>query len=206
MLQTKVLEPGTLDLLKELMFLPSLQQFNLVGGTALALQFGHRHSIDLDFFGDTKEFNHTLIDSELKSLGEVQLISSSRVMLGYFVREVKVDVVKYSYPLLFPLVELESMRLAAPEDIAAMKIAAIANRGHRKDFYDLYALLQKFSFAQIFKWYNEKFPDGNPMLSHRSLTYFHDADQEEDPILFMDVSWQEVKQDIRTKQKKFLGV
>lgn len=95
MLQRKVLEPRTLDLLKELMALPSLVSYNLVGGTALALQYGHRRSIDLDFFGNVDAINAMEIQSDLEATGDTQITTQSRIMLGYQIDGVKVDIVKY---------------------------------------------------------------------------------------------------------------
>ncbi|HQN57016.1 MAG TPA: nucleotidyl transferase AbiEii/AbiGii toxin family protein, partial [Saprospiraceae bacterium] len=97
MLQTQTVEPGTLDLLKKCMELDALQPFTLVGGTALSLQYGHRMSIDLDFFGNVNFLDDKLISEQFASIGNAELVNQSSVMLGFFINEIKVDIVKYKY-------------------------------------------------------------------------------------------------------------
>ena len=97
MLRTETIEPGTLDILIKCMKLPSLAPFILVGGTALSLQYGHRMSIDLDFFGTVDQLDSEAIKTELDSIGNTIFSSESSVMLGFYVNEVKVDIVKYKY-------------------------------------------------------------------------------------------------------------
>ena len=112
MLQYKVVDKPTLDLLNKINESVLFQNYRLVGGTALALIHGHRKSIDLDFFGNEK------IDS-------------------LFLNDVKIDIVFYPYEWIDnPLVE-DNLRLASSKEIAAMKMAAIINRGSKKDFIDL---------------------------------------------------------------------
>ena len=205
MLQTKVLEQGTLDLLKQLMQLPSLRAFDLVGGTSLALQYGHRISIDLDFFGNVEELNFQEIESEFAIFEKVVRATQSRVMLGYNINNVKVDIVKYQYGLISAVSIKDGIRLATPKDIAPMKIAAITGRGKKKDFYDLFYLLKEYSFKQIFGFYDRKYPDGNRFLAYRSITYFEDADKEVDPFLFENITWEEVKKEIQDRLQEFLN-
>jgi hypothetical protein len=89
--------------------------------------------------------------------------------------------------------EVEGIRMAPTRDIAAMKIAAITQRGSKKDFIDLYCLLQQFSLPEILGFYEEKISDGNRWLALRSIPYFTDADQQPSPAMHIDVSWEEVK-------------
>lgn len=91
--------------------------------------------------------------------------------------------------------------MASKKDIAAMKIGAITNRGSKKDFTDLFILLDHFSITQILDFYQEKFPEGNLWLAKRSLSYFADADKEPMPQLHIDVSWEAIKEGIRDKSK-----
>ena len=143
MLHLETIEPATLVLLKRLQALPVLAETRLVGGTALALQLGHRTSIDLDIFGKW-DYSEDLA-AALSRVGKVEKESesSSGKMAFFFIDDVKVDCVSYEeYKWLDPPVEETGVRLAGVRDIAAMKINAVTNRGTRKDFVDVmrYAL------------------------------------------------------------------
>ena len=196
MLQTQTVEPGTLDLLKKCMELDALQPFTLVGGTALSLQYGHRMSIDLDFFGNVNFLDDKLISEQFASIGNAELVNQSSVMLGFFINEIKVDIVKYKYDFIEKPITEGIIRLAHPKDIGAMKLAAISGRGKRKDFYDLYYLLRDYSLVDLISFNKKKFPDSNEMIIIKSLGYFDDADLDQQPILMEQVSWSTVKKTI----------
>ena len=152
MLQYKVVDGPTLDLLNKINESNLFNNYRLVGGTALALIHGHRKSIDLDFFGTEK------IDSEdllafLQTIGTVREFKTSKKIHSLFLDDVKIDIVCYPYEWIdAPLME-ENVRLASSKEIAAMKVAAIINRGTKKDFVDLNELLKLFSLQQIFDFY-----------------------------------------------------
>ena len=131
MLYTEVLEPGTLGILRNVLANETFESFNLVGGTALALQFGHRLSIDLDFF-TTNSFDNELIKAELADIGAWMTDSENRIGLRGQLSGIKMDFVTYKYPLLEPAVVLEGIRMLSQADISAM-----TNRVAKKDFYDI---------------------------------------------------------------------
>ena len=137
MLSYQTVEPHTLELLKQLMEVPQLRQTRLVGGTALALQYGHRSSVDLDFFG-TIDATTEELTQELSQVGTVTLLGQSKMIKGFVLDGVKIDIVNYMYPWLEKAVIEDGLRLASPADIAAMKVYAIENRGSRKDFIDMW--------------------------------------------------------------------
>jgi predicted nucleotidyltransferase component of viral defense system len=204
MLQTTVLQPGTLAHLKSMMLNPELNQFTLVGGTALALQLGHRLSIDLDFFTPEK-FSHDTILYEVQALGTVKELFRNKIMLQISLDEVKLDFVYYPYPFIWPVKMINTFRLASMEEIAAMKLSAITNRGVRKDFFDLFFLLKQFSMKQIIGFYIDKYTDRNYFQMSKSLTYFDDAEQTESPVILKgNVIWPEVKKTIEKAVKDFL--
>ena len=196
MLQTQTVEPGTLNKIKKCMELDALQPFTLVGGTALSLQYGHRMSIDLDFFGNVNFLDDKLISEQFASIGNAELVNQSSVMLGFFINEIKVDIVKYKYDFIEKPITEGIIRLAHPKDIGAMKLAAISGRGKRKDFYDLYYLLRDYSLEDLISFNKKKFPDSNEMIIIKSLGYFDDADLDQQPILMEQVSWSTVKKTI----------
>jgi len=195
MLHYKSVSAELLELLEFVMNQREFNEFNLVGGTSLALQMGHRISIDIDLFG-ASEIDEDLFLEVLKKLGTVQIIKKSKNILICSVNGIKVDFVNYQYRLLeSPLLE-GNLRLVKKKDIAAMKVNAVAGRGSIKDFIDVYFLLNEFSIKEMIGFYLQKYPDGSEFMVRKSITYFDDADNEVAPILFHDISWSEIKKTI----------
>lgn len=204
MLHLATVYPGTLDLLRKLMSKETFQPFALAGGTALALQIGHRISIDLDFFGK-HPFNPEELLQVYAGIGDYQLLSQSKSVLVVNLNGVKVDVVNYRYDLLEPVQETEGVRLLSLPDIAAMKLAAITGRGKKRDFIDLFFLLEIYSLKDMMDFYRTKFPDGSEFLVAKSLTYFEDAEEDEAPVMLLDADWSQVKKTIQKEVKKMYG-
>lgn len=197
MLQTRTIEPGTLELLKRLMAMPPLEPFYLVGGTALALQLGHRISVDLDLF-TSQPFDKTELWSVLtQAFDEVTLESEGGSMLITNINQVKVDFVKMSYPILFPALETEGVRMLDIRDIAPMKLKAIAQRGSKKDFYDIFFLLDLLPLEEMLHVFRDKFRQQEVFHIVKSLTYFDDAENYANPLVFdQSVTWSSVKDKI----------
>ena len=192
MLHYETIIPETHSLLEKLSTLPVLEDARLVGGTALALQLGHRTSVDLDFFGRINADSEDLRDI-LREVGRVEVASVSKNINIFWINGVKVDMVNYPYPWLdLPIVE-DGVRLASLNDIAAMKISAIVNRGTKKDFIDLYTLLQHFALDEILDMYSRKYSDGSLFIVMKSLTYFDDAETDPMPNVLNDTTWETVK-------------
>jgi hypothetical protein len=205
MLHLETIESHTLDILRRLQGLPELSNTRLVGGTALALQLGHRISVDLDVFGSW-DYSTDLV-SLFAEIGKVEKQSGSPDgrMQFFFIDDIKVDCVSYDmYEWLEPAIEEDGVRLAGIKDIGAMKINAITNRGTRKDFVDLVRLLDEYSLDDIFKWYRSKYPQANPALALRSLSYFVDAEMMPMPKMLIDFDWQMAKDKIRTSVRNLI--
>ncbi|MFN0015700.1 MAG: nucleotidyl transferase AbiEii/AbiGii toxin family protein [Saprospiraceae bacterium] len=201
MLHTFTVQPETLDVLKKLMAIPELAGFNLAGGTSLALQIGHRVSVDLDLFG-ARPFEKDEILDLVETLGTYQLIHQTKNILVLNLQGIKVDFINYKYPLLRE-VNLESgLRLVGLPDIGAMKLGAITGRGRKRDFTDLFFLLKQYSLEQLLSFYSQKYTDGSEFLVARSLSYFDDADQDEELVLFQEADWTTVKNTISAEVKK----
>lgn len=204
MLYRKTVSSELLGLLIKLMEIEAFGDLRLVGGTALALQLGHRNSVDIDLFGA-----HSLADNQimeaLAGFQEVEIVATSKSIKVYFIDEVKVDLVNYPYPWLDPEIEVDGIRMASTRDIAAMKIAAITQRGSKKDFIDLYFLLQQFSLPEILGFYEEKISDSNRWMALRSIPYFADADQQPTPAMHIDIFWEEVKTTIQHAVNQLSG-
>lgn len=175
-----------------------VSEFYLAGGTALALELGHRISIDLDFFTQ-QNFSVKEIADKLKIKGRLEITSQDKGTLNGELDGVKISFFEYQYKMLFPTKEYLGVQLADERDIAAMKILAISDRGNKKDFVDLFVLLKMYTLDEILKFFNEKYKDYNYNMLHilKSLTYFSDADEDSEPLYIHPILWTEVKRVIK---------
>lgn len=158
----------------------------------MALQIGHRASYDLDFFSQA-DFSVDDIFLSLQQGFDAGLVSRSEHILISMIQEVKVDCVYHPYPIKHPLIETDGIRLLHIEDIAAMKLSAVAGRGRKRDFFDLYFLLREFSLVQLLELYTEKYGESSVFHALRSLTYYEDAEADAEPVVFERVDWNMVK-------------
>lgn len=197
MLHYSTVDSSTLELLRKLQELPSLQNTRLVGGTALALRLGHRKSVDLDLFGDISVETDVLVE-ELKSLGTLMVLKESKNIHVYSLNNVKVDIVNYAYAWQDELLCEDGLRLAGLKDIAAMKIAAVTGRGSKKDFIDIYFLSKTYSLQEMLSYYLAKYPEGSEFMALKSLSYFEDAELEPCPYMLEKVTWEDVKEAIHS--------
>ena len=207
MLHTETVDPGTFSLLKELMALPSIQSFSLVGGTALSLRYGHRSSIDLDLFYHER-FDQPEIVKDLESVFKQRfLYKQQQTQFGIFcfIDDVKVDIVHFPHIPISDIELVDGIRFYSNADIAAMKIQAILGRGKKKDFWDLYELLQHYSLQQIMDWHKQKYPSQMLAISiPHAITYFVDADESETPVSFKNQTWESVKRGIACAVSDYL--
>jgi predicted nucleotidyltransferase component of viral defense system len=192
MLHTEAVNPNVLKTLQILMQMEELQDFYLVGGTALALQIGHRLSIDLDLFSG-KDIQTNVIKDILHQKFETRISGEFHNTLNLFLDGIKVDLISFKYPLIEGVQVNENIRMASLPDIAAMKLSAIAQRGSKKDFYDIYFLLEKFGIKELLQFHKEKFTHTEQFHIVKSLTWFDDAEQEPDPIMIIKTTWQDIK-------------
>jgi len=203
MLYYETIDTKTLGLIKKLQNLEIFSELRLVGGTSLALQLGHRKSIDIDLFGEIK-ITAVELSQIINQIGEISRLNNSNTIHIYLIDGVKVDIVNYTYKWLEePVIENELI-LAGKKDIAAMKLNAITGRGTRKDFIDLYFLLKEFSLEEILSFYEDKYQDGSKFLVLKSLFYFVDADKDDSPEMLASIHWEEVKSFIKDKVEEFI--
>ena len=203
MFQYQTIEPGTLQLLKQLQNLSILKESRLVGGTALALQLGHRKSVDLDLFGTIDAISEELRVG-LSDAHSLTVVKESKNINIYLIDGIKVDIVNYKYDWIDKPKKEENITLAGIKDIAAMKIAAVVGRGTKKDFIDLFFLLQQYSLQEILQLYLQKYPDGSLFIALKSLTYFEDAETDPMPVMFEKVNWNDVKARIKQAVASFM--
>ncbi len=196
MLSYHTIEPRTLELLKKLSSKDFLSETRLVGGTALALQYGHRMSVDLDFFGNI-DSDAVDFKTQLKEIGKLSVIKESKDIHIFLLDGIKIDFINYPYPWIGDAVKEDEIVLASPQDIAAMKINAIEGRGSKKDFIDVYFLLQHYSMQDILGFYAKKYPEYSIFRALMSMTYFDDAENQFMPKMFVNLEWEEIKDALR---------
>ena len=176
--------------------IPEIRTFYLAGGTGLALDLGHRRSEDFDFFRAQALVPQDLLTA-LREVGELVVLQEAAGTLTVRLHGVATSFFQYDYPLLRPLRESPwGFPVADPDDIAAMKLAAIAGRGSRKDFVDLYVYAREVaSLRQALAWFREKYRGVtvDPYHVLRSLTFFDDAEAEAMPHLLIELTWDEIK-------------
>lgn len=205
MLHLETIEPKTLDLLNKILKIDIFSECRLVGGTSLALQLGHRKSVDLDFFG--KIVSDPLeIQEQLKQIAQIKIIQESKFIFQYILNDVKVDFVNYPYKWLEDVVSASNIRLADKKDIAAMKLSAVTNRGTKKDFIDIFELLNYFTLEQMLNFYEQKYDEAISFSTVKSLTYFDDAEEEPMPYMLNGIKWEDVKLRILTEIHRLAGM
>lgn len=196
-LHLSTIETETYEILKQIFQLGIFKnKFALAGGTSLALQIGHRHSIDLDIFTNEK-LNIPELEAfffKQKKL-KVNTVGKNSFMLFTFINDVKCDFVEQPYPLINPFLKIDDVNYFSVEDIAAMKLHTICGRGKRKDFFDVYALLQKYSWQNLLDFFKLKYGDGQYYALYRSIQYFVDAEKDNKINGFApyNVKWEQVK-------------
>ncbi|WP_205514663.1 nucleotidyl transferase AbiEii/AbiGii toxin family protein [Longitalea arenae] len=176
--------------------------FNLVGGTALSLQIGHRKSIDIDLFSVTS-FNSQDIAGYLISNYEAKDVRHLTNAVFCLVDNIKIDIISHQYPLVKDINTLDGIRMISLEDIAAMKINAIYSDGTRlKDFVDVYYLLEKFTLDELLESFQNKYPDVNIEMAKRAITYYDDIDFAM-PIMHIgaNVNWADISQRLNAASK-----
>jgi len=183
----------------------SSDKWYLAGGTALALQVGHRKSVDLDFFTTVKSFDEKKVEETLSLSGVWQTTSLTRATVYGELDGAKMSLIAYPFfTPMKPLLQIGHVSLIKPEDIAAMKIIAVCQRGKKRDFFDLYwlslhtqDLKKSIEFAQ-----NQYSVKQNPNHILKSLVYFEDAEDDPMPEINFKASWEEVKGFFNTEIKR----
>lgn len=210
---SQILPKAAGNLIPKLSTLPGIKDFYLSGGTALALQLGHRESEDLDFF-NLKDFNPEDLAQELLKVGTLQDTEISKGTLNTFINSVKLQFLHYPYPILEKSIIWNGIELSSVIDIACTKLVTISMRGSKqslrskdlkKDFIDLYVILKKYSLEELFIKLRKKYQNTNYSTTHilKSLVYFDDADAQPMPKMHIPLDWMEVKKKITSQLKDF---
>ena len=203
-LHLEILPEGQLRLLKLLSGESFINDFYLAGGTCLALYLGHRQSLDFDFFMSA-DFDTSHVINILTKIGRYERSNEENNTINGMLDNVRISFFGYKYDIIDDFGLFDSIRLAGIRDIAAMKLEAIAGRGSRKDFVDMFFLLQQFSLEEIFLFHALKYGVGLSNQYHhlKSLVYFADAEAEAMPLMTKPLEWSLVKNRIVRDAGKF---
>lgn len=170
---------------KRIKILPFLKffkkDFYLAGGTGLALQLGHRDSIDFDFFS-TNEINTEKLFLNIKNVFKdysIKIVQNTKNTLTVLIdQNIKLSFFTYDYDLIDELINEPCIKIASIKDIACMKLSAIVSRASIKDYIDLYYILKEISLKTIIECLKKKMPELEINLVLKSLIYFKDVKQE----------------------------
>ncbi|PIZ47439.1 hypothetical protein COY32_01715 [candidate division WWE3 bacterium CG_4_10_14_0_2_um_filter_41_14] len=203
----QTLYPKTKQVLDKLSEHDFLSDFYLAGGTGLALQLGHRKSIDLDFFAQ-KPFDRDILLQNLSAFSPT-ITQEAPGTIDCIIDTVKVSFLLYTYPLISNMSQFEKVSVASINDIACMKLSAISSRGAKKDFIDLYVILESgFTLTALFEMFEQKFTgvSYNRMHILKSLVYFDDATNDPEPEYLSTflVEWKSVINRLQNEVTKLL--
>lgn len=187
------------DLLKKISEGVSIDDYYMIGGTALSLQLGLRESYDFDFCVKS-QFNNEILLSELKNIGNVEVLQNQKGTCDVLLNGVQVSFFYYTNKVIKDFVRAEEMpklKIASVLDIAVMKIVAIGGRGAKKDFFDLYNIIEKCNITidELVEGLIQKCGDNvNYVNIIMGLSYFEDAEDEILPDTFVNYDWQKIKE------------
>lgn len=192
--------PGVREAYETVSLVLGEEEFYLAGGTALALLEAHRLSADLDLFAPAIGDPMVLAGRLKRFAEEVMVLATAPETLYMSIGGIQVSFIGSSYPLLAPPLQPDEGKipLASRDDIAAMKLAAVASRGARKDFIDLWVLITRHrGLGEYLALYQKKYrADAGHVV--RSLAFFDDADREPPLRLLADIDWKQVKENFES--------
>ena len=172
------------------------KDFYLGGGTALAIQIGHRDSVDFDFFSE-RDINTKELFEHLREIFKEHILlkiqEEYNTLTVLVDATIKISFFGYKYKLIKETINNENLFLASIEDIGCMKLSAITGRASNKDYIDLHFILKRVSLSDLLEDAHIKYPELERNLILKSLVYFADAEYEDEPEMIKEASWEELK-------------
>ncbi len=196
MLHFETVSADTLGLLRRICQDADFNGFGLEGGTNLTLRYGHRISVDLDFFS-SKPFDTELLASLInRKFRDFELLFQRNQTIIFEIEKVRVDFVLYPFEWLKPYEDIDHIRMASVEDIIPMKLQSITTRQSKKDYWDIACLLENIGLKDLLEIMKKKFPFVDLGFIIQALTHFEDAEDQPDPVALNDWNWAFVKEKI----------
>ena len=189
-----ILQDWTRNFLRDIKPQDFPEKSYLGGGTAIALQLGHRRSVDLDFFTPTK-FIESQWEQSLEEDFKFKLVQRDEQALIGTVGKVKLSLMGYKYKLIGRQEKYHKINVASLTDLAAMKLDTVINRGAKRDFIDLYFLAKKYGLEALLEFYERKFENlqDRALMIKKGLIYFEMADKEYMPEMLVPADWKQIK-------------
>jgi hypothetical protein len=201
---TKIISGSLMKLIEKLNAIPDMASLYLGGGTALALQLGHRRSEDLDFFMPERIDPVSLLKAIAVTTGDLLVLNQTPAHTELLIQKIKVDLISERISPRFPLIPIDpqilDLKMADARDIGGMKLLAIGSRGSKKDFVDLFCLTREVITLESLIGTAErglKEAKYSRLLFLKSLVDFEEAEQEPDPMMIWDKSWGEIKEALK---------
>lgn len=192
---TKVLQDWTKEFLSKVESYDFPENTYLAGGTAIALQLGHRKSVDLDFFTPTK-FEEIQWQQHWEERFKFKLAQIDKQTIVGTIKKVKLSLMGFKYKLILPPEVYKDILVASLPDLAAMKLNTIMGRGAKRDFIDIYFLAKEYGLKKLLEFYGEKFGnlEEKEIMIKKGLIYFEYADKEYMPDMLVPTDWKKIKQ------------
>jgi hypothetical protein len=206
MLHPEIIEAPILELIKSLQDKEYLKDFYLVGGTALAIYLGHRKSIDIDLFSN-HDFDAVQLLENIHQDFQYDLFFTAKNTLKGIINGTKVDFLAHRYEYVHEPVVMAGCKLLSMQDIAAMKLNAIAASGQRsKDFIDIYYLLEQYEIGEMLSFYKTKYNQQHDTFILKSLIYYKEVDLSDWPVIIKDprLKWAKVKKSLDQKVMSYV--
>ena len=175
------------------------KQFRLCGGTALALQTGHRISVDADFVSDKLLNSSEIIAAVNSAFTNVTDITTGVHGVFLKINNIKVDFLSWNIPFMHKPIIIDDIRMADVEEIIAMKLFAIMQRGEKKDYMDIVSLLSKYDLTHMLEMYKSRYIGSDELPVLRCLASFSDIENQPNPVMLNGLTWEESK-NILTKK------
>lgn len=210
MIHSQILNDNQAEIVQNLGFLTEFD-FYLAGGTALALQLGHRTSIDFDFYSPQKLDTDKIKKEFIKHFPREKIGDKQPEDTFWLtIKGINLSIFYYPYKLIRGLINCPPIKLASLEDLAAMKIAAVIQRARQRDFFDLFYLIKNIGLKKVigsclqkYPWYQE-----NNKIIFKALIYFDEANEDREVnrirVFDKDLNWEKVKEQITMEVKRYL--
>ena len=204
MLHLNTVSPELKNLLLEVNANEKFSSFRLGGGTALALQLGHRISVDADYISESTIDKTEFAQIIAKEINGVADLHTGEIGIFLKAAGIKLDFLSWNIPFIRPVVIQDGLRLLNVEEIAAMKLFAITQRGEKKDYFDIAVLLQHYSLTQLVAFYKERHPANDTSVVISFLVSFSDIDFQPEPQKLIELNWIQAKEILQTAVTNYL--